>query len=93
MNNGRLWENIAFLSGTLVLVFYGVLEALSHFGIIGSGNGGIPWGLLLAGVLLVMPKTIGKAQAGEAFMLIAKGIACRLGGKRKSTPTQLPPSE
>jgi hypothetical protein len=63
---GRRVENTLAYIGAGIAVFTGVLEALNHYGIIGAcTTGGFPWFNIVALIVCVAPKTLGRATVGK----------------------------
>jgi predicted ABC-type sugar transport system permease subunit len=63
---GRRVENTLAYIGAGIAVFTGVLEALSHYGFIGTCQvTGFPWFNIVALIVCVAPKTLGRATVGK----------------------------
>ena len=73
--HGRRAENVLAYAGAAPAAFLGVLEALSHYGLIGEGPAevaslgdvvvGLPWFNIIVLVVCVAPKTLGRATVGK----------------------------
>jgi len=61
--------------GSLVMLTYGMGEALTHSGMVGRCgdhiDAGFPWGLVVIVSASVVPKTIGRATAGDVWSKLA----------------------
>jgi len=76
---GRWIENVPLMFGSLVMLTYGMGEALTHAGLVGRceqhADTGLPWGLIVIVTASVLPKTIGRATAGSVWSKIAGGLS------------------
>ena len=80
---GQKVENGLAIAGGFVLALYAITESLArlgiHFGPCVDGHG-FPWGQLITGGILVMPKTLGRATSGRVW----EGIAGLIPGRKKT---------
>jgi hypothetical protein len=75
-DSGRRVENLGMYVGLAIAALYAIGEFLLQVGIVRPAqNHGVPWVTLLLVTLCVAPKTIGKATAGRAWVIVAQGIA------------------
>ena len=63
---GRRVENTLAYVGAGIAIFTAVLESLKHYGILKNGGStGLPWFNIIALIVLVAPKTLGRATVGK----------------------------
>lgn len=63
---GRRAENILAYIGAGQAAFVGVLEGLTHYGLLGTCKvDGFPWFNIVALIVCVAPKTLGRATVGK----------------------------
>lgn len=75
-DTGRTVENICAIAGLVVLSTFGLAETLSRLGVTFGPchEHGFPWGQVIAGSILVLPKTVGRATAGKVWNKIASAV-------------------
>lgn len=65
----RTVENVLAYAGAFQATIVGTLEALRHYGVLKAANcepaEGLPWFSVIALVVLVAPKTLGRATLGK----------------------------
>ena len=63
---GRRVENTLAYVGAGIAIFTAVLESLKHYGFLSNGGAsGLPWFNVIALIVLVAPKTLGRATVGK----------------------------
>jgi len=87
MNRGV--ENGLAVAGALPLVLYGLGEAAHTvnlcFGECTTSEHSFPWAILLGALVLVLPKTVGRATTGRVWEILAKGAASRIAKQKIGT--------
>ena len=70
---GRFVENFCAVCGALVVMLYGVVEALVRLGFTGKhpGADGFPWWLVFTVTGLVSPKLLGRMTTGRIWLAFA----------------------
>jgi hypothetical protein len=68
-------ETIGFLTAVVVVALYGLVEVGIHAGLLHPVcKTGIPWVMLMMVGALVLPKTLGRATAGDIWRLGIKAM-------------------
>lgn len=72
----RSAESTGFLVAVAVVALYGIAEAGIHAGLLHPDchKEGIPWGMVLLVFALVLPKTLGRATAGDIWRIGLKAL-------------------
>lgn len=83
INQARRWENIAFAGGVVIFLFHGLMETLLtacvRIGYCYETKFEIPWVQFVIALILIIPHTLGRAQA----KIIIEAIADRIRGKKE----------
>lgn len=92
IQTNRIAETVAFLIGVFALATHVVVDQLMHLGFrigpcVPEKAEGIPWGIIIVSIVLIVPKTIGRATAGQAILAGINAITLRLTGRGAATAT------
>lgn len=72
---GRRAENIGFYVAITIAALLGLVEIADRAGILPNAEtGSFPWGVVLLQVMLVLPKTLGRATAGKVWDALAGAL-------------------
>lgn len=89
--NGRWVENgLAILGGLIAAAYVVLVEIVPHSGLVTcqmpTGHGGVPWGVVILVVAMVLPKTIGRATAGAVWQQLGARLSRVSGAIRRGKP-------
>jgi len=83
IEQSRRWENFAFIAGVAILCVHGFAETFVYLCLrmarCTAGSREVPWVQLVIALILIVPKTLGRAQA----RIIMEAIADRIRGGKK----------